>query len=68
MQALRYSPLFGEVILAPQGSSLTFPVPAGLQRDIPNSLLSGCLEAGKAAIPGFFLLTVRKLCKSDGAA
>jgi len=55
LQALRHSPLYSEVILAPKGPLLTFPVPAGLQRDIPNSLLSGCLEAGRAATPGFFL-------------
>jgi hypothetical protein len=41
LQALRNSPLYREVILAPEGSPLTFPVPAGPKRDIPNSLLIG---------------------------
>lgn len=56
MQALRFSPPASEVILAPHDSPLTFPVPVDLQRDIPISLLSGWLEAGSAATPGFCLI------------
>ena len=38
---------------------LTFPVPAGLQRDIPYTLLSGCLKPGVLLLPAFFMISPR---------
>ena len=55
VQALCILPLAAKRYWLLQVRLLTIPVPAGLQRDISDTLLLGCFEAGSAATPGFFL-------------